>query len=344
MTLSTPSATRSQRHERIARRYESGDPIVVIATDEGVDEKTVRNVARRRGLPLRRPDQSERNARIVYRYERGDPVKEIAADAGVAHPYVRGLAVRAGLPARNGWQRRYPIDERAFDEPTSTGWWLIGLLAADGCVSEAEHRVSLSQRAEDADVLHAFLRYVGAPDRPLTEVRVDPVKPTWSKPGALYLEARIFSKRICAALENHGVTPRKSRTLRLSDEAAVQPGVWLGLFDGDGSAGAKLNHGRPRISFYGTREVIGQCSAFWTSALNLPRAPAVSAHAGGLFHVALYSARASDAAKLMLAACSVSHRRKRRVLQEITALQSSPKVSAGTASPPPRRENHGQHQ
>lgn len=272
VAVSNPVEPRNQRHERIARRYAQGDLIAEIAVDEGVCEKTVRNVARARGLALRRRDQAERNALIVRRYERGNPVTRIAHDAGVARPYVRDVAARAGLPARTGWQRRYPIDETAFDAPTPIGWWLIGLLAADGCVFEAEHRVSLVQRGEDADVLHAFLHHVGAPDRPLTEIRCDGSKATWSRPGALYLEARVFSKRICAALGKHGVTPRKSRTLKFSGQAADQPAVWLGLLDGDGAVGARLNHAPPRITFYGTAEGDGAMFCLLdASAEHVPR-------------------------------------------------------------------------
>jgi hypothetical protein len=66
--------------------------------------KTVRNVARRAGLPSRNPPQPERDAAILARYVAGDPVAAIAAEHGVRPSRVRLVADR---PSRRGW-----IDQR----------------------------------------------------------------------------------------------------------------------------------------------------------------------------------------------------------------------------------------
>ena len=322
MSEKDQAETRVARHRRIEERYLCGDPIVEIASQEGVDRKTVRNVARRANLPHRVPRQAERNRRILRRYRAGDPVVDIARDERVTSPYNSRLARKSGLPARTAWRRRYPINESAFENPTEIGWWLIGLLAADGSVREQDHRISLSQREEDSDVLHAFLDYVGSGDRPLVEMRWAS-RPEWSG-TTRYFEARIFSERIARVLAVHGIVPRKSRTLRFSDEAASQPAVWLGLFDGDGSAGLTRNHGRPRIDFYGTPMVMEQCATFWGAQLSFQNAgsPSIIRHAGGLSKVALYGANAARGAELMLASSPVSLKRKRRVLEAIAAVDT----------------------
>jgi hypothetical protein len=316
---------RAARHRRIAERYARGDPLKQIACEEGVDRKTVRNVARRANLPLRHPPRTERNARIVRRYEKGEPVVQIARSEGVRSSYVSHLARKAGLPARPSNQRRYPINERVFDEPDAVGWWLIGLLAADGSVS-SRGCVSLSQRQADIDVLHAFLSYVGSPDRPLTELRHRNGLPAWSRAGSRYFEARVFSRAICDALARHGIVPRKSKTLVLSKTAAKEPAVWLGLLDGDGCAGLKYHHGTPRIDFFGTRAVMEQCAGFWHPRLSLQtgRAPTVHRHAGGLSVVRIYGSNAARAAGIMLQACPVSLARKRRVLEAIARYVAVP--------------------
>jgi hypothetical protein len=250
----------------------------------------------------------------------GEPIKEIAIDEGVQASVVRKLARRAGIPARP--RRRYPIDETVFDHPTELGWWLIGLIAADGCIDASQHRVSLSQRVLDQDVLLALYEFVGSPNRPLTVIRT---KSEWSS-GGEYREARIFSRRICAALEKHGVGPRKTRSLRFSTEAASQAAVWLGLFDGDGSAGATLNHGIPRIDFVGTPQVMKQCSAFWSIRISLQtrRPPSLVAHGGGLSKVAIYGSNAAVAARILLKASPVSLQRKRRTLEQIAEYERGP--------------------
>lgn len=249
-------------------------------------------------------------------------MREIARDEGVESQYVSTLARRAGLPPREGWRRRYPINESAFQEPDSIGWWLLGLLAADGCVSTRDNLISLSQSERDIDVLHAFHDYVGCPDRPLTELRLSPGTSTWRSPASRHFEARVYSRRICEALAVHGIVPRKTHTLRLSDAAAGEPAVWLGALDGDGSLGVAFNHGRPRIDFIGTRALIEQCSVFWGNRLKIAtgRDPALIRHAHGLWRVSLYGANASRAASILLASSPISMRRKRQKLQQIAVV------------------------
>jgi hypothetical protein len=143
----------------VATLYQQGIRVAEVADRAGVCVKTVRNIARRFGLPPRHPSQPERDAQVAARYKAGHKVAAIARDFGIARSRVRVIAARAGLPARSDWRRRYPLDEGAFDNPTDVGWWLVGLLAADGSINQKEQRVSLCQTFDDADVLHAFYEY-----------------------------------------------------------------------------------------------------------------------------------------------------------------------------------------
>jgi len=109
-------SARDLRHELIAELYREGLPVADIARRAGVGIKTVRNVARRAGLPPRNPSRPERDGEILVRYIAGDPVDAIATDCGVRRSRVRVVAARAGIPPRKGWQRLYPLDEYAFYE------------------------------------------------------------------------------------------------------------------------------------------------------------------------------------------------------------------------------------
>jgi hypothetical protein len=168
------SAFHKSRWQEIIRRYEAGEEMKSIAEDLGVDRKTVYNVARRAGLPNRHRFDPDRTARILREYEAGTPVHEIATTENVHRAFVSHVARKAGLPPRPTWRRRYPLNERAFDNPTPVGWWLIGLLAADGHIGSRDNLVALTQSAKDADVLHAFYEYLGCPERPFTELRLSP--------------------------------------------------------------------------------------------------------------------------------------------------------------------------
>jgi hypothetical protein len=197
------------------------------------------------------------------------------------------------------------------------GWWLVGLLAADGSVNRREHRISLCQSMRDADVLHAFYAYVGCPDRPLTMLNLSEEAAARQLPRSPAAEARIFSARIVRALARHGVVARKTASMELSDQAATQTATWLGLLDGDGSVGIYRNGKEPRIRFYGTERLIAQCEAFWRTRLGFSGGPSARPHLKGLWGFALTYAKAREAARVLLASSSVSMLRKRALLTQI---------------------------
>jgi hypothetical protein len=275
----------------IIRRYETGEEMKAIAEDLGIDQKTVYNVTRRAGLPRRHVFDQERRDRIIAAYKAGVPPTQIAEREGVTRNYVRDLARKAGLPPRKDWARKYTIDETAFDEPTSVGWWLIGLLAADGHIGVRDNLVALTQTERDIDVLHAFLAYLDCHARPLIELRLSADAASRSHPHQRAFEARVQSKYLCTTLAQYCITPRKTKSLVLSDTAAEEPAVWLGILDGDGWVSRCGQRGRPYR------------------------------HKGELHGMKLYGANAIRAARLLLGSSAVSLQRKRRTLAEIAALK-----------------------
>jgi hypothetical protein len=325
MTNSAP-----QRDVLVATLYQQGVPVAEIADRAGVCVKTVRNVARRFELPPRNPPNPERDARAIARYASGEKVTAIARELGISRSRIRLLAAGAGLPPRSDWQRRYPLDETAFDHPTNVGWWLIGLLAADGSIHAAEHRVTLCQTLGDADVLYAFYDYVGCPNRPLTMLNLSKEVQQRQYPRRPAAEARIFSRRIVRALARHGIVPGKTATTELSSEAASNPAVWLGLLDGDGSVGI-YRHGRDvRVRFAGTRQVMTQCERFWRGVVPFDAStPAAHPHSRGIWVFDLAGAKARRAAEVLLAASPVSMARKRAKLSALVADSSLDKARGG---------------
>jgi lambda repressor-like predicted transcriptional regulator len=308
----------SDRDDLIATLYEDGVPVAEIAERAGVCVKTVRNVARRAGLPARHPPQPDRDEAIVQSYATGDPVGHIASEYGVNRAYVRRIAARAGVPPRHGWQRRYPLDETAFERPTNVGWWLIGLLAADGSIHTPENRITLCQSMKDVDVLHAFYEYLGCPERPLTLLELSDEARARQWPRAPAAEARVFSSKLVSALAAHGVVPRKTASMKLSDEATRRAAVWLGVLDGDGSVGIYKGGLSPRVSFAGTEALMAQCERFWRAQLGIAGArPAARPHATGIWTFSVWGAKAEAAARVLLGASPTSMRRKRALLAQI---------------------------
>lgn len=316
--MASKPRVRSERHDLIAALYEEGLPVAAIAERAGVCVKTVRNVARRVGLPARNLPKPDRDEAIVESYRAGEPVARIASQYAVSRPYVRRVAARAGVPPRQGWRRRYPLDETAFDLPTPVGWWLIGLLAADGSIHAPENRISLCQSMKDADVLYAFYEYLGCPERPLTMLNLSDEARATQWPRRAAAEARVFSSRLVKALGRHGVVPRKTASMRLSEQASRRAAVWLGVLDGDGSVGIYRSGRAPRLCFAGTQALMDQCERFWRRELAIegPQ-PTARPHAKGIWTFTLGYAKAELAAGVLIGASPISMRRKRALLAQI---------------------------
>jgi hypothetical protein len=317
------------RDDLVVSLYKRCVPVAEIAERADVCVRTVRNVARRRGIPARNAPQPHRDAHVVDRYRSGDPVGKIADDHGISRSRVRALAAQAGIPPRCGWARRYPLDEDVFDEPTDVGWWLIGLLAADGSIHARENRVSLCQTLDDADVLKAFYAYVGCPERPLTMLNPSDDARKRQLPRRPAAEARIFSRQIVSALRRHGILPRKTAALKLSREASQQAAVWLGILDGDGSVGIYRSGRASRVAFAGTESLMRQCEYFWRESLSLsgPR-PAARPHRRGIWTYILWGSKARDAAQVLLASSPLSMRRKRALLTQLAGSSEERLLSA----------------
>lgn len=99
--------------------------------------------------------------------------------------------------------RRHNLDESVFDVPnTSEHWYWLGFLLADGCVfSRREGRDWLLQvklQRGDRHLLESlrrFLRYSG---------------PLRDQPQCNAVVLAVHSKRLCTALRDLGIVPRKS--------------------------------------------------------------------------------------------------------------------------------------
>src|SRR3712207_4541786 len=85
------------RDQLILELYRSGTPVGEIARRAAVCVKTVRNVARRAGMPPRNPPQPDRDFVAVSRYLTGEPVAAIAMDLGMSRSRIRLLAQQAGI-------------------------------------------------------------------------------------------------------------------------------------------------------------------------------------------------------------------------------------------------------
>lgn len=143
-------------------------------------------------------------------------------------------------------ERKYPLDEKVFDELTDDLAYWLGFLYGDGnCTMENEVRIHVS--SIDRDILYQFRDFIKSNDRPVKDF-ISNDKPC-SK-----IEFR--SWRVHNKIIPYGLTKRKSNRGRLNvDLLQYEKGKAFirGLFDADGSFyydGKHKNHLFAEISGY----------------------------------------------------------------------------------------------
>jgi hypothetical protein len=178
----------------------------------------------------------EKKTAIIEAMRNGRSGSDVAREHGVSHDLCSLLRRRAGIPPRN-WTRR-EVNRDYFEViNTPEKARFLGLLAADGCVTEGVTggmSLTLSLKDTDRDLVEAFRQaisysgpvvmrpqsgYAGSADRSPGEVAVLSVGCT----------------KMCSDLARHGVTPRKSLTAQpWQGPPELMRFYFGGLVDGDG--------------------------------------------------------------------------------------------------------------
>ena len=199
---------------------------------------------------------------IKRMYLSGLSLRQIAKEVGLAHPTIArrlnemGVKLRSLAEARQialsegrlpGRQAR-TFNEKFFDDWSSKSAYVIGLLAADGCISK---RFGKEGQVIDTRVT------ISLTDRQL----IDDVEKVLD--GNLTIMERqvnkkkqyvlqMYSAHVVNRLIEVGITPRKSLDLRWPDmPIQCVPHFVRGVFDGDGSVFQESRSGKCRVSFVG---------------------------------------------------------------------------------------------
>jgi len=218
---------------------------------------------------------------------------------------------------------RPPIDHASFVVPTAQVWYWIGMLGADGCVSD-EGAIFLRLQERDSAHVEALRAFVGGGH----EGRISGP----SKSDRSYCLA--FTSRPIAAdlLRLGGITPRKSLTYDPGTQAAAEAAFWLGMLDGDGTTGIytfkRANAVRPQLRWLGTKAAIARCAEFWTDALP-DRHIGKIVPARKLWQFGVQGETAQRAAVLLLDSCDFSLARKRETIERIAAFVNWPMSRRG---------------
>lgn len=222
------------------RLYDSGLDLGTVAGTLGVSVATVLCEFSYRKHPLRAPLDwdLELATRMYGRYV---GVERVGKAFGRCGQYVSkrfreaNVAIKSGSEAQRGTYRAQPRDyslnERAFDLPlTPEACYWMGLLADGNVTGDARglsDTVRLTLQAGDADSVEGFRTFLGAGN----EVRH---KPRRQASHQDYVVFAVTSVRLAHNLMLHGITPRKSLTICVSDVLARSADFWRGYLDANG--------------------------------------------------------------------------------------------------------------
>lgn len=119
-----------------------------------------------------------------------------------------------------------------IDTPDKAYW--IGLLAADGCITD-DWRVQIGLNIEDRYIIELLASCLGVAE--LVRERVVNHEGLLGKSKSTHsCQLRVSSKQMCLDLERQGLVPRKTRVIQISPCAFDYPTHYLrGYLDGNGS-------------------------------------------------------------------------------------------------------------
>lgn len=211
--------------------YKEGVPWREIMARTKKTERTVSAIIKRNGGELGRKGSvtAEARQRIPVLYAQGLPAPEIGRIVGCHSTSVYSLLEEMGIDRRGRGCDNATYFGR-IDTPNKAYW--LGFIAADGCVtgfSTGNTRLVIKLARKDRlhlDMLHSEL---GA-----THPVIDNEQFSAGKMRS-YSTLAIYSPMLVDGLVSHGITPRKSATLKPWDgPARLMPHYWRGLVDGDG--------------------------------------------------------------------------------------------------------------
>lgn len=172
----------------------------------------------------------QQKQQIIDAFKQGMECREIPRYLGVSERSVSRVLLEENINTKR--RNRYTLNESYFDIINSqVKSYLLGLIAADGCVTKTNYVAFESIDQELTELLRGELQYSG-------KIRI--VQP---KDYAPHYRINFSSQRIASALSSYGiVTGRSFSGINYFPEPEYLASYVLGYFDGDGCA--YVNEGR----------------------------------------------------------------------------------------------------
>jgi hypothetical protein len=153
-------------------------------------------------------------------------------------------------------RRQYSVDDNYFDKITNEKAWLIGLLAADGCIHKNKY-IILGQSGNNGLILIKYVKKLLKFSGPIERPKI--IKPTHKQ----QYKIQITSPRLVSKLKEYNIISRKSLIYEFPEK--IKPYLYSflrGYIDGDGCVYIEKRKyiSRLTISVIGTMKFIDRCS------------------------------------------------------------------------------------
>jgi hypothetical protein len=214
----------------------------------------------------------QQKQQIIEAFQNGMECRMIPAFLDVSERAVARVLAEAEVNTKR--RNRYTLKEGYFDCIDSVvKAYLLGLIAADGCVTETNYIVFESTEMELAERLKVELDYTG-------KIRIVQPKGGYSQ----HYRINFSSKRMANALMRYGVfTGRSFSDICYFPEIKYLPAYVLGYFDGDGCA--YVNRGRSG----GLVCIVGSFSFVSKLSEQLNMGAVVKHHRSNVYYWRIYS-------------------------------------------------------
>jgi hypothetical protein len=209
--------------------------------------------------------------------------------------------------------RKSPLDEQAFlsCSPESDYW--CGIMATDGCVGLYGSALTPMIQYGTIDIEHVY-KFRAFVKSEHAVVLLDR-KGKWGRCKAVQIGFR--NRTIGEFLISHGITPKKSLTLKVSERLAASPHFWRGAVDGDGTVAISKRYAQPQVFLTSSSfSFIMQFSEFCAS---LGLRPKISANKDRCYSVGFGSQQAIKLLSVLYADATVWLDRKKLKVDQIFA-------------------------
>lgn len=178
------------------------------------------------------PQKIEKQA--IYNYiVNKQGLQTAGREFGISQPMMEQILKKYSIPKRTYSEakqggRKYPCDDNFFKRQSHEMAYVLGFIAANGCVSSKENRISIEVQESDRQILER-IKEVTKVTRPITiQLR---------KNGKRTAMLRNWSSEWKSDLAHYGVTNKKTLTLKPPTMLAPEYRIDYirGYFDGDGS-------------------------------------------------------------------------------------------------------------